>query len=210
MPRPTERQVVDWLRLLGHMVAPATGSVDDKLVALVPPLLNRYSSEEFDSASREHVARHCKFFPSYAELCEHLDTLPSRAPIRPALPSHIDDMDDMDRAWVKFWYVRCDEIMAEPSGSKRDATVANLKSLIQSQSWKAWRVICPESIVIHDRPTDAQVVALARLLRMPGGPLAGRPMPGDDKPAVKPSPVSEQALRAMREARGITPIGSPA
>ena len=207
MASPTERQVVDWLKDLGRLIAPTMPpkEVSDRLTALVPLLVNRYGSICFDSVSREHVARQCRFFPSYAELCDALDSLPSRAPQAAIAGPDIDGLDDMDRAWVAFYHRRVDELGQATMyrWGSYDADLDNLRSLIQAQSRRAWAVICPESVVIQDRPSDAQIVAVARALRMPGGPLAGSAMPQDEPLKPRPSPVSGEALRAMRAARGI-------
>ena len=79
--RPTERQVLDWLSTLGRLVAanmPAE-EASTRLRAYTPELLARYDSRDFNQVSREFVARHCKFFPSYGELCELLDKWPKPA-----------------------------------------------------------------------------------------------------------------------------------
>src|SRR4051812_36178542 len=79
--RPTERQVRDWLAMLGRLVA-GSMSADEigiRLDAYTPELMERYDSRDFDRTSREFVARQCKFFPSYGELCEALDKWPKPA-----------------------------------------------------------------------------------------------------------------------------------
>lgn len=79
--RPTERQVRDWLVMLGRLVAGsmAADEVAVRLDAYTPELLERYDSRDFNQVSREFVARQCKFFPSYGELCEALDRWPKPA-----------------------------------------------------------------------------------------------------------------------------------
>jgi hypothetical protein len=81
MERPTERQVLDWLIALGQLVASnqPLAEVRERLMAYLPLLVERYDSRDFNQVSREFVARQCKFFPSYGELCEALDRWPKPA-----------------------------------------------------------------------------------------------------------------------------------
>lgn len=210
MASPTDRQIADWLVHLAAL-APVPGrdpaTLAEAIRELTPILRSRYSSAEFDSVSREHVARRCKFFPSYAALCDALDSLPSRQRSPDAVtPDATTNMTENDRHWTSFWHRRHAEIWAQVDGFKRgsrDADMANLASLVRQMSPKAWRMICPESVVIHDRPADAQIVAVAMALRMPGGPLAGRPMPAETQAKPRPSRVSPDELRRMRDSRGV-------
>jgi hypothetical protein len=87
MERPTERQVLDWLIALGQLVASnqPLAEVRERLMAYLPLLVERYDSRDFNQVSREFVARQCKFFPSYGELCDALDKWPKPAakPLKP-------------------------------------------------------------------------------------------------------------------------------
>jgi hypothetical protein len=152
--RPTERQVVDWLTILGRLVAAnmPPDEASTRLRAYTPELLARYDSRDFTQVSREFVARHCKFFPSYGELCELLDKWPKPAANPLPQAGSGDSLDQMDRAWIARWNNR----KAEAKGG--DLSV--LASLIRQQSPKAWAVISGTAGAVQREPTEAEVAAV--------------------------------------------------
>ena len=86
---PTERQVLDWLVALAKIV-PANPLVPDasgviREYAEMLLLAGRYDSRDFNLHSREFVARTCKFWPGYCDLCDALDRWPKPAehPLKP-------------------------------------------------------------------------------------------------------------------------------
>jgi len=67
--------VRDWLKALATLTQAnmAKDELVGKLGAYVPMLLQRFgSTAAFCPDSLEHVASQCKFFPTYAELCDAL------------------------------------------------------------------------------------------------------------------------------------------
>lgn len=69
------RAVVSWLNDLATLTAGNAPLADSraKVAALTGMLATDYPPEAFSRASLRHVARECKFFPSYAELVAILD-----------------------------------------------------------------------------------------------------------------------------------------
>jgi len=66
--------VRDWLKALGTLVAGSLppNEVRAKLALLAPMLADEFPVAAFCPVSLAAVARQCKFFPSYAEICEVL------------------------------------------------------------------------------------------------------------------------------------------
>lgn len=169
MTAPTERQVNDWLALLGRLVASnmTPDEAMQRLRSYTPLLLARFDSRDFNAASREFVARNCKFFPSYGELCDLLDKWP-RPIEKPAVTTSVDaGLDAMDRSWIEFWHRRRAEIFAMQSGWKwgsRDADLANVESLIRQQSLKAWRQLFAPQHAEHQPPSEREMGYVASVV----------------------------------------------
>lgn len=74
MARTDLQHIRDWLKALGSLCAGAASPSDasSKIAAYAPLLAADYPQAAFGPASLAAIARQCKFFPSYAELCEHL------------------------------------------------------------------------------------------------------------------------------------------
>jgi hypothetical protein len=75
--------VIDWLLALAKIV-PANPLVPDaggviRHYAEMILVGERYDSRDFNNQSREFVARQCKFWPGYADLCDALDRWPKPA-----------------------------------------------------------------------------------------------------------------------------------
>ena len=64
----------DWLKALGTLVAGSLPANESraKLNLLAPMLAEEFPAGAFTPPSLAAVARQCKFFPSYAEICEVL------------------------------------------------------------------------------------------------------------------------------------------
>lgn len=80
----------DWLKALGALTI-NQGSREEsetKIAAYVPLLEMRFDLEAFSGESLEYVASHCKFFPAYAEITEHLGKWWQENRPRPVLISH--------------------------------------------------------------------------------------------------------------------------
>lgn len=206
--RPTQRQVADWLGQLAVLL-PVQGTLEDagqRLRAMIPMLVDRYGTSDFDASSREFVARHCTVhFPTYGQLCELLDRWPKPAPKaeRPTVVN--DDLSIEDWAWVAFYHKRRADIWAQQGGFKwgnRDADLANLSSLVRGQSSKAWAHVSGEPVFVPRVPSESELAYVANLLRPP-------PMPSSQMPVEttvvrpKPAPVSDRLIARMREERGM-------
>lgn len=166
----TDRQVSDWLTALARLVASnmTPQEAGERLRAYVPELVARFDSRDFNGASREFVARSCRFFPSYGELCELLDKWPRPVETPKHAPPEAADLNAMDRAWVEFWHRRRAEIYAQQNGFKwgsREADLENVASLIRAQSLKAWAAINGVPEAIPAAPSEREVAYVARALR---------------------------------------------
>lgn len=64
----------DWLNAIGALTAGSmpVAEARAKLGAYTPLLMQRFPTVVFTPQSLEAVAAQCKFFPSYAEICDHL------------------------------------------------------------------------------------------------------------------------------------------
>jgi hypothetical protein len=74
MFHPAPKVVRDWLKALGSLTAGSLpgAEVDAKLGTYAPLLAQDFPPSAFCPASLAAVARQCKFFPSYAEICDLL------------------------------------------------------------------------------------------------------------------------------------------
>jgi hypothetical protein len=72
--RPPVATVREWTIALGILTAGQMTRADAemKLAAYVPLLQDNFPAAAFTQDSLHHVARQCKWFPSYAEVIEHL------------------------------------------------------------------------------------------------------------------------------------------
>jgi hypothetical protein len=68
------RVVAAWLADLANVTAGAAmlSDIKPRIGGLASLLAENYPADAFCRASLEHAARECKFFPSYAELCDIL------------------------------------------------------------------------------------------------------------------------------------------
>ena len=74
-----------WLQSLGVLVATgmSVGDAKERLATFVPLLAVEFDSRFFNAATLAFVARKCKFFPTFSEICDALaewgrDNQPSR------------------------------------------------------------------------------------------------------------------------------------
>jgi hypothetical protein len=68
------RVVREWLVSLGVLSAVSISrqEAELKLSAFVPMLMREFTDAAFTPESLSYVARRCKYFPTYGELCEYL------------------------------------------------------------------------------------------------------------------------------------------
>jgi hypothetical protein len=88
--RPPVGTVREWTIALGILTAGNMSRADAemKLRAYVPLLQDNFPPAAFTQDSLHHVARQCKWFPSYAEVVEHLGGWwKEHRPPFPALPA---------------------------------------------------------------------------------------------------------------------------
>ena len=74
MVRTSHQHIRDWLKALGSLAASTLTAkeFDARISAYAPLLAADFPQAAFGPTSLAAVARQCKFFPSYAELCAHL------------------------------------------------------------------------------------------------------------------------------------------
>jgi hypothetical protein len=87
------RVVREWLVSLGVLAAVSISrqEAEMKLSAFVPMLMREFTDEAFTPDSLSYVARQCKYFPTYGELCGYLsdwwhDNRPRPVAIAPPPP----------------------------------------------------------------------------------------------------------------------------
>jgi hypothetical protein len=70
----TEIVIRDWLKALGSLTAATLNPQEAtaRLAAYAPLIAKEFPREAFSTSSLAGVARQCKFFPSYGELCGYL------------------------------------------------------------------------------------------------------------------------------------------
>jgi len=121
--KPPVATVREWTIALGILTSGNMSRADAemKLRAYVPLLQDNFPLGAFTQDSLHHVASRCKWFPSYAEVVEHLGEWwrPRRPPLtalsRPDIPPARPDATDEERAYVS---ARVAEITAHLNGSR--------------------------------------------------------------------------------------------
>lgn len=79
----TDQSIVSkWLKSLGVLVATGMSVTDakERLSVFVPLLSREFDARFFNAATLTFVARKCKFFPTFSEICEHLSDCGSTEP----------------------------------------------------------------------------------------------------------------------------------
>jgi len=222
----TERQVWDWLTDLGKLVAPGNASVREAAGNYLPLLLGEFDSRDFNADSRTFVARHCKFWPSYGELCELLAKWPKPAPQGPAGVADPGNLTGADLHWFRYFYKR----QAEGFGPVRDGQPRSSRetvlAMIRDKSLPAWHRITGTPVPSQHEPTLAELDAVhAAVLRARGGGIPRKRMTEEQQEAgehrtphrpnlpQQPPPdvtLHGDALRASRAARGCNvPVPEP-
>jgi hypothetical protein len=106
--RPPIATVREWIIALGVLTAGnmTRAEAEMKLRAYVPLLQDNFPAGAFTQDSLHHVASKCKWFPTYAEVVEHLGEWwrPRRPPLvaiqPPDIPPRRPDATDQERAYV--------------------------------------------------------------------------------------------------------------
>jgi hypothetical protein len=122
MPQQTihVRVVREWLVSLGVLSAVSISrhEADIKLAAFVPMLMREFTDAAFTPDSLSYVARRCKYFPTYAELCEYLsewwrDNRPRPPGIAPPPPPPEPEREPMTREALDRMHALVEELARE-------------------------------------------------------------------------------------------------
>jgi hypothetical protein len=92
--------ITGWLADLANMTAGTSPLADAKakIASLASGLVEEYPPAAFTRGSLLHVARQCKFMPSYAELTTHLTAWwNDNRPVLPALPAPYEHVETAPR-----------------------------------------------------------------------------------------------------------------
>jgi hypothetical protein len=92
----TEREVAIWLTDLGKLTAGHAPLADAKakIATLSAALAAEFDASTFNRASLLHVARRCKFFPTFGEACEALAEWRKEHPRHVAIAAPISDPNE--------------------------------------------------------------------------------------------------------------------
>ena len=134
-----------WLAQLGTLCASAMAisDVQAKLAIYAPMLSREFHPSIFNADCLAFVARRCKFFPTYGELCEHLGAY-RREPGNAPPPLDVPRIEAVPRPDVE-----------PPSAEQResaDAMVARLKALAREHDAAHARPNRPLPDVTLSRP----------------------------------------------------------
>ena len=136
---PADAQIRDWMKALAVLIAPSMSSdeIRARIDALVPHLAAEYPPHVFCPEALTHTAKLCKFFPNFAELCEHLSAW--QRPLYPVYgeaagriaheappPKQRGAQSDEERAWATDTVRRVSAQLAALGEAKRDAMQAQL------------------------------------------------------------------------------------
>lgn len=213
----TERQVWDWLVDLGKLVAPGNASVRQAAADYLPLLLGEFDSRDFNADSRAFVARHCKFWPSYGELCELLAKWPR--PAERPLPGATDpgNLTGIDLHWFRYFYKRQAEGFRPAREGQPPSSRQSMLAFVRDKSLPAWCRITDNAMPERNEPTEDELEAVhqAVLRALPGGGnrRLEEQQEADDyrtphRPNLPPKPLPDvalhgDALRKSRESRGL-------
>lgn len=143
----------NWLKALGVMSGARMGAdeAQARLNAFVPNLVESFPDQKyFCQLSLRYVAERCKFFPTYGELVEHLNSWSwTKQPLKSlALTDDVTTLTDKDRIWLSYWVRRRAEgfsPLREPDGRLSRPDVQDWRrhteSLIRQHAPKAWATI---------------------------------------------------------------------
>jgi hypothetical protein len=188
MPMPANHAAVrDWLKALGSLTAGSlpAAEADRKLGAYAPLLAADYPATAFCPGSLAAVARQCRFFPAYAELCEHLD-----AWSRDNRPPQIEAPPTTDP-----WAERVDRERAEAAADWADPAKvrASIRSLIDHPMRAT---LGPMLAALVGRHAPANVALLPQEWQTAG---PDTPRDHDARPAVRASPLTPEQLQALKD-----------
>lgn len=141
-------KVRDWLKALGALCAGslALEEAEARIAAFAPLLSRAFAGWAFCDASLEAVARGCRWFPAYGELCDLLAAWCAENRPRALPDTATDGLSPMDRVWLAHWRklqangFRPEVDFAVEAGKPRDYR-AHTASLIRARSPAAWAVI---------------------------------------------------------------------
>lgn len=159
-----------WLQGLADCTAAGSEPVTVARIATMAEMLAMdFPPAAFTSAALHHCTQGQRFFPALDDLRRALHAWwdPRRpaaglAIAGPALPN----LDPMDRSWLTFWHRRQAEIGADSvSREAADAALALVADLVRSKSPRAWEAVSGFADAEPAAPTEAAIVAVARLLR---------------------------------------------
>jgi hypothetical protein len=94
------QNITGWLTDLANLTAGNVPLPDakTKIATTATALIEDYPPAAFTRESLMHVARQCKFFPSYSELCTHLAAWwRDHRPVLPALPAPYEHVPTPER-----------------------------------------------------------------------------------------------------------------
>jgi hypothetical protein len=213
----TERQVWDWLADLGKLVAPGNASVREASGHYLPLLIAEFDSRDFNADSRAFVARHCKFWPSYGELCELLAKWPKPVPTPRGGAADAGNLVGTDLHWFRYFYKRQAEGFRAARDGQPPSSRETILALVRDKSLPAWCRITGNPMPEHHDPTEDELQAVheAVLRARRGGDRRPEEQQeaGDyrtpHRPNLPPKPARDvtlkgDALRASRAARGLT------
>ena len=209
---PDEQRIRAWLTSLADVTAAGTEAVTAERIATTAALLTKdaFPPAAYTSDSLHHVAGLGKFFPAYADVRDGVRGYwEARRPVNsPALQdgNHVN-LDPIDRSWVDFWHKRRADLFAQSTDFRwgtRDADLANLASVLQMHSPKAWAVVSGRD-ASYSEPTDAEREAVRVTAAAYYAEVKARHL--GDKPALQTKPrdvaLSGETLRRSRESRGV-------
>ena len=133
----------DWLKALGALTAGTMSAAEARAkIGAYQVFMDQWPAWALTPKSLEYVARQCKFFPAYAELCEHLG-----AWCKDNRPAQLAIGEDKPPGWEKtdeFWlrYYRDGLKHVRPSFVPGGLSYADhMASLVRRQSPRAAAVL---------------------------------------------------------------------
>lgn len=125
------RHITGWLSDLANLTAGGSVLLSDikpRIGGIASMLSDNFPPEAFTRASLQHVARRCKFFPTYGEACEALTEWRQQNLARRALAPPADGLTDDDHAWLKAWErYAAGDWGTDSDGNRRTGTEQNLR-----------------------------------------------------------------------------------
>lgn len=204
----TERQVWDWLTDLGKLVAPGNASVREASGQYLPLLIGEFDSRDFNADSRAFVARHCKFWPSYGELCELLSKWPKPVPPPPRGATEPGNLSGMDLHWFRYFYKRQAENFGPARSGQPSSDRETILAMIRDKSPPAWHRITGTPLPIHGPPLQADGTPRKRITEEEDEADEYRTPP---RPNLPPRPAPDVSLKgdALRKARANCGLNVP-